>query len=293
MVIYVPTLATLANTAISLDRVRVRDLEFMKRVTTGIPEFNGFNTLKAREDGQLRKRRTKAIYSPLIDMPSAEYDTVLTSMLQVQRLTEMAGQAFTVLTFDQQLHRIAFEIQMAHPEKFPTEKFILRIGGMHLLTNFIGAIGNLMADTGLADILAAVFAGTQKMLLGKKFPQCLRALQMVVEALLIPIFRENDIQSHEDLMKKLEKRANQSRTCKLWLDCLIKPMFIMMVYVRAEREGDWLLHVHSVRQMMPYFIAAGHHNYVRSVLLSIRTVENLPEKVRIHFLKGEPCYSSS
>ena len=37
----------------------------------------------------------------------------------------------------------------------------------------------------------------------------------------------------------------------------------MMLYIRAEREGDWPLHLEAVKQMMPYFYASGHVNYAR------------------------------
>ena len=158
---------------------------------------------------------------------------MLTSMLKVKQLTEQTGQSFTVFTVDQQLHRIAVEIQWAMPKLFPSN-FIVRLGGMHMLSNFIGAVGNLMVETGLQEILSSVFAGVSKMLMGKKFPMCLRALRMVVEAILTPIIKFANC--YEDLLQILEERALQSRTCKLWLDCLVKPMFIMMAYVRAERE---------------------------------------------------------
>ena len=65
---------------------------------------------KAREEGISLQVKTNAIYLPLIDMPPAEYDTILTSMLQVKRLSEAAGQPFTVFTLDQQLYRYAVEI---------------------------------------------------------------------------------------------------------------------------------------------------------------------------------------
>ena len=58
----------------------------------------------------------------------------------------------------------------------------------------------------------------------------------------------------------------------------------MMTYIRAEREGDWLLHVYCVKAMMPYFFAAGHQNYARLGLVYLRTIENLPEN---YFLKGK------
>ena len=50
-----------------------------------------------------------------------------------------------------------------------------------MLMSFIEAVGNLMAETGLSDIMSSAFAGVQKMLTGKKFPMCMRALRMVVE----------------------------------------------------------------------------------------------------------------
>ncbi len=60
----------------------------------------------------------------------------------------------------------------------------------------------------------------------------------------------------------------------------------MMAYVRAEREGEWLLHVYCVKAMIPYFFAAGHHNYARSGMY-LRAIENLPENILPYFLKGK------
>ena len=162
MRVQVPTLAILAQTASLLNWARERDLEFFKNVYNGGPEHSGYNIKTAREEGELLKTKTKAIYLPLIDMPPAEYDTMLTSMLQMKRLSEAAGQPFTIFTFDQQLYRYAVEIQWALPEVFPTSSFVLRLGGMHMLISFIGAVGNLMAETGLSDIMSSAFAGAQK-----------------------------------------------------------------------------------------------------------------------------------
>ena len=44
-----------------------------------------------------------------------------------------------------------------YPDHF--QNFIPRLGGMHTLMNFTGAVGTLMADTGLEDILQAAFGG--------------------------------------------------------------------------------------------------------------------------------------
>ena len=52
---------------------------------------------------------------------------------------------------------------------------------MHYLMSYIGSIGTLMAGTGMKEILEKTFGGVPKMLLGKKYPQNLRALRMLVE----------------------------------------------------------------------------------------------------------------
>ena len=156
-----------------------------------------------------------------------------------------------------------------------------------MLMSFIGAVGNLMKETGLADIMSSAFAGVNKMLIGKKFPMCMRALRMVVEVVLQPILNELTVQCYDTFIASLEERAQKSRTYRLWLDCLIKPVLLMMTYIRAEREGDWLLHVYCVKAMMPYFFAAGHQNYARLGLVYLRTIENLPENILPYFLKGK------
>ena len=44
-------------------------------------------------------------------------------------------------------------------------------GGIHTMMSFVGSIGVLMANSGLAPILKSAFGGVEKMLSGKKFPQ--------------------------------------------------------------------------------------------------------------------------
>ena len=61
----------------------------------------------------------------------------------------------------------------------------------------------------------------------------------------------NDSESYYDIMQILHKRAIQSRTTRLWVDNIIKPVFIVMMFVRSEREADWPLHLWSAHKMIP------------------------------------------
>ena len=114
--------------------------------------------------------------------------------------------------------------------------FIPRLGGMLTLMSFVEAIGTLMADPGLEVILQSAFGGVPKMLSGKNFPQNVRALHLVTGELLQGLL--TDMDTSEELMSALETRAAQSKTNKMWIDNLIKPVMIMMMFIRAEREGD-------------------------------------------------------
>ena len=91
----------------------------------------------------------------------------------------------------------------------------------------------------------------------------------------------------DDLQHALNDTASHSRTAKLWVNCVIKPGFTIMKYVRADREADWPLHLASVHEMMPLFFAASHFNYARYGLYSLREMEAMPTVVRQHVVKGE------
>ena len=111
------------------------------------------------------------IYTPFLDMPLAEPDTIKTAMIEAQRLTALTKQKFTLFTNDQQLYEIAVRITWSEKNAFET--LIPRLGGMHLLMSFVGSVGTLMGGSGLEEILRSTFAGVAKLLTGKKlFAEC-------------------------------------------------------------------------------------------------------------------------
>jgi hypothetical protein len=61
-------------------------------------------------------------------------------------------------------------MQWVYPNLFGDD-FINRLGGMQFLMSFVGAIGSLMSNSGLENIMKAAFGGVAKMLTGKKYPQ--------------------------------------------------------------------------------------------------------------------------
>ncbi|KAK3889055.1 hypothetical protein Pcinc_006931 [Petrolisthes cinctipes] len=144
---------------------------------------------------------------------------------------------------------------------------------MHFLTSFVGAVGSLMSNSGLEDIMKAAFGGVTKMLTGKNYPPNTRALRLVVEEALRDTL--SSVSSYQELFDELSMKAEASRTTKQWVNNLILPVFLMMIFVRAERESDWALHLWAVKEMIPYFFASGHINYARYGLVYFRSMEKM------------------
>ena len=86
-------------------------------------------------------------------------DTVMSTMLEAQRLTNKCGQSITIFTNDD---RVAVNVTWVYPDLFTN--FVPRLGGMHFLMSFIGAAGTLMGNTGLSEIMQTAFGGVPKML---------------------------------------------------------------------------------------------------------------------------------
>ena len=88
--------------------------------------------------------------------------------------------------------------------------------------------------------------------------------ELLVEELLRPVFQEHpELCNMQDLLQVLEELSVESRNAKMRLSCVIKPVFTILKYVRAERESDFALHMACVKDMIPLFFAANHFNYAR------------------------------
>ncbi|ELU15065.1 hypothetical protein CAPTEDRAFT_192160 [Capitella teleta] len=58
----------------------------------------------------------------------------------------------------------------------------------------------------------------------------------------------------------IETEKERSRTGRLWLNYM-EQVSLIKQFIYAEKTGDWALHLNSIRQMIPYFHAAGHLAY--------------------------------
>ena len=104
----------------------VLDFDFLRRVITepNTPEFG--------EQGRSAQPATRAMYTPLIDMTPADPDTMMTAMVQAQKLTKEYGQEITIFTNDQQLYKVAVNVTWVYryiDTTFTDEFYLFRGGG--------------------------------------------------------------------------------------------------------------------------------------------------------------------
>ena len=77
------------------------------------------------------------------------------------------------------------------------------------------------------------------------------------------------------LLKYKESLAKTSRTARLWLQ-YIEYVETVKLFIRAERIGNWNLHLIAVGKMMNLFAATGHINYAKSSRLYLQLMLELP-----------------
>lgn len=77
-------------------------------------------------------------------------------------------------------------------------------------------------------------------------------------------------------------------TGRLWLQYMTM-VDVLRTFIKAERTGDFKLHLKTLQTMLPYLAASGHTHYTKSAHIYIQDMYDLKEtnpKVYDHFLSG-------
>jgi len=120
--------------------------------------------------------KTAIHFEPMIDMPASDYSCIYSTMSFVSDLAKKYGHD-PVLTFDQPLFWKAMEIKTHEQEKCSFGKMALMLGTFHTCMSFYGAIGYVMAGSGIKSLLEIIYAEhtVPHILSGKAFSRATRA----------------------------------------------------------------------------------------------------------------------
>jgi len=72
------------------------------------------------------------------------------------------------------------------------------------------------------------------------------------------------------------KLWRESRTAKLWIQYM-HHMETLRMFIRAERSGDWNLHLVSVTRMLNIFAATAHNQCARCARMYLPMMLDLPD----------------
>ena len=102
---------------------------------------------------------------------------------------------------------------------------------------------------------------------------------------LLHNFYSNGAKTYEELNVYLET-VRWHPTGRLWVDCFVKHTLLSLMFLPGDRNGDFLLQQHCLKAMLPYFFAAGHHNYARYLCWHVQQMEHLPQRTKEDLLAG-------
>ena len=75
-------------------------------------------------------------------------------------------------------------------------------------------------------------------------------------------------------VEKVKSKLHLSRTGKLWL-VFMHQVDLLKKFIKAERTGNWKLHLSTLQEMMPYFAATGHNLYTKTVSVYLSQMQSL------------------
>ena len=255
------------------------------------------------------------------------------------------SQKDVVITFDQAIYSKAKQIMWKYPEEFPDT--LIRLGGFHIVLNFLAVLGKRYQGSGIEDLLiesGTYGPGTVTSLMnGRSYNRGVRAHNLNMEVLFRLMWqafihwlnaesqqyhKENVDEKHlVESMKSFHlalksKNAVPQRAVNITqelttvmelfdtfrhLERARSPMFafwdeyihmvtMLLQFVKAERTGNWCLHLAAISAMVPYFFTHDRQNYARWLPVYLADMGQLEQKhpeVYQWFIKGEHAISRS
>ena len=148
-------------------------------------------------------------------------------------------------------------------------------------------------DLGAGTPVSAEYRPTGEDDVEKQLPQPLSSALVMLNDLLEGPVTADHLQGSNVLLEIKQAIENRkilatNPTAKLWLQYM-EMIQILQQFIKAERTGNWKLHLSSLRNMLPFLAAAGHNNYTKSAYLYLQNMSKLRSKnpeVNQHFLDG-------
>ena len=166
-----------------------------------MPSWSGAMQLFYDKRPKEHNGKASITFLPLIDMPSRDMSCIYSTLKCLSNLAYQK-QKTPIITFDQPLFWKASKITN-NTNDTSLKNIVLMLGNFHTIMNFLGAIGTLMENTGLSNILQVVYKEhtVPHMMTGKAISRGLRG-HMIVDQCLSTLLANIFMEETENTMKE-------------------------------------------------------------------------------------------
>lgn len=296
----------------SLSTAQQRDLLWMVSVALELPDtpmWIGFNAKTIRDTSP----RQNIFYLPPINQSPTSNSVVLETMKRAKQIAAECGQENICVTYDLAIAKVAFQIQCTEAPAF--DNLFIQMGDFHTMMAFFHAIGKVIEDCGLTDILvdAEIIAGgsVNGFLQGKHFNRCKRIHPIISLALQILHFQSfltsKNLVTGAAVISELEELSSSKENLRVsgelgnllaeyrnYCDETLAGnhgktsqffyQYVRMInyyfwFSRSIREGDFQLYTYVIPKFTSFFFALNQPNYARWL---VKYHENLMKVKETH-----------
>ena len=193
-----------------------------------------------------------------------------------------------VMAVDQPLYALAKQIQMNWPDTHGEDKCFVILGGLHIEMATLRALGIWLQDSGWVPALVQAeiaTPGTAESFIKVAHVTKTRHVHQITAASL-SILRHKAYQAYLTNLQSDEpglafdvwqqKRIAESPLFQYW-SLTLKLQLILLMFLRAQRDGNFVLYVESLDKLAPWFFAFDQINYARWLPVNIRDLNMLAQ----------------
>lgn len=291
-----------------------------------IPAWTGFNHLVSQSDTDVNSVGHMPILTAPADDMNTVY-TLITRCKHISDSLSLSHTVITF--DQALYYRAKEIIWLKHPElksvivrlgSFHTAMNFLKVIGQHMERS---GLRDVWVESGVFGETSTI-----NMLTGKSYNKAVRGHKLTLEALwrilwpkfiewvdqvpeikhaqliikeLVQKLKNHDLNVEEEyeelvsLLYQILKEIDQfdesqknKKTYKLWRQYM-DMVFTLLAFIRADREGNWSLHLESFTKMLPLFHRYDHTNYARWGTIYLTEMRSLPDtapEVNQEFQKG-------
>ena len=260
-----------------------------------IPMWTGFNSQNYIDPIP----KQAVLYMPNIDRSPTNDDVVVETLVITQKCAEECGQPYGVVTYDLDVAKRAIKIQVTETPRF--DNIFIMFGAFHLQMCLFRAIGKLIKESGMAEMLVEANVLASGSLNGfidcKNFNRCRRLHPMLALALETLHFQEfchtyedldtvialvktsslgekeirHQLCSAEPFIRLFDKyteytlatlNGEQGPTAQFYMQH-VQRVNLYLIIDRAIRESDVDLFTWALTQAIDIFFGCNRQNYAR------------------------------